>query len=1143
MKKRILKTLFFGLFSLLTVTLYAQVNVRGTVKSDAGELLPGVSIIVKGTSTGVITDIDGNYSISVPNAQSVLVFSFVGMQPQEVPVDGRSTVDVTMVTSSIGVDEVVVTALGISREKKSLGYSVGEVEGEELTRVAQENVLNSLAGKVTGVQISQTGATGSSVSMVIRGASSLTSDNQPLFVIDGVPMNNTLNNITQIGNGNLADYGNAISDLSAENIESVSVLKGPSAAALYGSRAGNGVVIITTKSGKKGKGFGVSVTSNTVIESPYKFLEKHTLFANGQRPFTQDNRPNNGLPYFEVPAGNSYWVGPEMDKGMMAYQWPYFNAEGVPEARPIVSHPDNYKEFFQTGITSTNGFSLTDSNDKLNYRLSYENMLNRGIIPNSDLHRNSIALNSDFKITKDIVFSSSVNFTSSGADNRPSTSERGANPLQALYDINPHIDIDDLRTIWEPGKEGIQQNSPYNLNLKPNGTYSISNRINNPFFLAYEVNNSFRRDRVYGNAKLDINFTPELSLMLRYNHDQFNEKRETKIAQSYTGDAKGVYGLVNMYRIEQNTDFLLAYKKTIDAFNISASAGGNYMHQFGDNNSAQSKQGAGLVVPGVYTLSNILPANITYGSGSYEKGIYSLYALASLGWRDAVYLDLTARNDWSSTLPEENRSYFYPSASLSMLLNNMFDMGPKVSLAKLRGGWAMVGNDTDPYKLMNVMGNMGPWGNETRLTTSGSLLLPDLKPEIQTSWEIGADLNMFTDRLRFEGTYYAAENENQILSIGLPPSTGYGSKQINAGLISSKGWELSVGGTPYKSDDWNWDVKLNFSRNRTKIEELAEGFNYIDLWTDAKGGAVTRVGDEIGQIVDAEMVRVDDPTSPYHGWPILDNEGWDDSKGWQVKVNEGDPNVIGNFNPKYIIGFQTGLSYKKWNLNASLDWRVGGQFVSQTFRYGESDLHTQRWIDRTLKVNDMSGSQIAQFLRDNADKYLLPDGEFYVVVGGPTAELGGFQLTEGGITLNDGVFMPGVEGYYDDNGKFVMVAEHLGENLGKDGGTPLIRYQDFYGWNYTETATFDADYIKLREISLSYQLPSLKSIGIQNATIAVYSRNIILWTKAGIGVDPETAFQASSGVQKSGIQFKQGIERYNVSPWTIPVGFKLNFNF
>ena len=1140
MKKAILQTFFLGMFFLFAVSSFAQVNVSGTVKSDEGELLPGVSIVVKGTNTGVVTDIEGGYFINVPDGQSVLVFSFVGMQTQEVQVNGRSVVDVTLATSTIGVDEVVVTALGISREKKSLGYSVSEVEGEDIQRVAQENVLNSLAGKVSGVQISSTGGAGSSVSMVIRGASSLTSDNQPLFVVDGVPMNNTLNNITEIGRDNKPDYGNAISDISPENIESISVLKGPSAAALYGSRAGNGVVLITTKSGKKSKGLGVTITSNTVIEKPYKYLETQNLFANGQRPYTQDDRPNNGLPYYIVPVGDSYWVGPEMDKGMMVYQWPYFNENGEVEATELVSYPDNYKDFFETGITTTNGFSVTNANEKGNYRLSYDNMLNNGLIPNSDLHKNSVSLNSSYKIVDDLTFSSSFNFISSGADNRPSTGNRGTNPLQALYDINPHIDINDLKRYWEPGLEGIQQRAPYTLDLRPDGTYDKIDMINNPYFLANEVNNSFRRDRVFGNLRLDWQIIPDLSVMARYTHDQFHEKRETKIAPSYTGDANGVYGLVNMYRREQNVDFLFTYNKDIADFSVKLSAGGNYMYQFGENSSAQTKnRGSGLITPGIYTLSNIAPDNIEYSSASSEKAIYSVYSLLSLGYNDAIYLDVTARNDWSSTLPEENRSYFYPSASLSMLLNNMFDMGDKVSLAKLRGGWAKVGNDTDPYKLMAVMGNVGAWGNEIRLSTSGTLLLPDLKPEIQNSWEIGADLSFFNSRLRMDGTYYESENKNQILSIGLPPSSGYTGKQINAGLISSKGIELSLGGTPVQTRDLRWDVNFVFSRNRTRVEELADGFDYIKLWTDAKGGAVTRVGDEIGQIVDDVLLRVEDPDSDYYGWPIVDENGWDDAAEWENYMEPGDNTaVIGNFNPDFTLGMQTSLSYKKWTLNASFDWRVGGQFVSQTFRYSESDLHTERWLDRTLKLNGMSGAEMAQYLRDHADEYLSPDGEFFVVVGGPTAEYGGLPHTEDGITLNDGVFMPGVEGYYDDSGNFIMVKEHLG-----DTGTPTIRYQDFYGWNYTRNATFDADFIKLREISIAYQLPPIKSLGISNASISLYSRNIILWTKAGIGIDPETAFQAESSTQGGGIQFKQGIERYNVNPWTIPVGIKLNVSF
>jgi TonB-linked SusC/RagA family outer membrane protein len=1126
--------------SVRSVGSYQQRTVSGKVTDSGGEPLPGTSIVIKGTTQGTVTDAVGNYFLTNVPLDAILVFSFVGMETREVNVDGRSVIDIVMNPAVIGVDEVVVTALGISREKKSLGYSVSEVDGESLQRVAQENVLNSLSGKVAGVTINSTGGPGSSVSMVIRGASSLTSDNQPLFVVDGAPINNTLNNVQEIGRENKPDYGNAISDINPEDIESISVLKGPSAAALYGSRAGNGVVLITTKSGAKAEGLGVSITSNTVIESPYKYIEKHTLLANGRRPFTQDKRPNNGLPYYDVPVADSYWVGPELNKGMMAYQWPYFNENGELEARALVSHPDNYKEFFNTGITSTNGFAITDSKEKLNYRLSYSNMQHKGNIPNSDLHKNSISLSSSFKIVDNLTFGSNINFNSTGADNRPSTGNRGTNSLQALYNLNSHVDINDLKDYWEPGQEGIRQRAPYNLKINPDGTFGRGDYIDNPYFLANEVNNSFRRDRVYGNAQLDWQITPELAFMVRYSHDQYHEKRETKIAPSYSRDANGTYGLGNLYRREQNTDFLISYDKNFEDFNISASAGGNYMYQYGENNQSQTKnRGSGLIVPGIFNLNNIAPDNLDYSSSWSQKGIYSLYGLVSFGYKDAIYLDLTARNDWSSTLPLENRSYFYPSASVSILLNNVFEMSENVSLAKIRGGYAMVGNDTDPYQLMAVMNNHGAWGSQIRLSTSGTLLLPDLKPEIQTSWEIGADLALYNNRLRMDGTYYQSENKNQILSTGLPPSSGYTNKQINAGLISSKGVEFSFGVTPIYNADCKWDVNFVFSRNRTKVEELAEGFDYIKLWTDAKGGAVTRVGDEIGQIVDDVLVREDDPSSDYYGWPIIDENGWDATAPWENYMEKGDNTaVIGNFNPDFMMGMQTSLSYKKWTLIASFDWRKGGDFISQTYRYGESDMHTQRWIDCTVKINNMSGEEMAQYLKDNADKYLSPDGEFFVVVGGPTKETGGLLHTEDGITLNDGVFMPGIELVYDDDGNFIEYKEHLGQP-----GTPTIRFQDFYGWSYSRTALFDADFIKLREISLSYQLPPFKSIGINNASVSLYSRNIILWTKAKIGVDPERAFQAEGGVQGSGIQFKQGIERYNVAPWTIPVGVKLNVNF
>ncbi|MCK5134685.1 MAG: SusC/RagA family TonB-linked outer membrane protein [Bacteroidales bacterium] len=1133
MKKKILSLLF--LFAIFVSSAMAQRTVTGVVSDDSGEPLPGVTVVIKGTSQGSVTDQSGHFSIDVPDENSILRFSFVGMETREVLVGNQSIINITLMTSSIAMDEVVITALGISREKKSLGYSVGEVDGEDLTRVPQENLMNSLAGKISGVVINSTGGAGSSVSMVIRGASSLTSDNQPLFVVDGVPMVNTLNNVTEMARDTKVDYGNAISDINPEDIESISVLKGPSAAALYGSRAGNGVVLITTKSGKDSKGLGVTVTSNTVIENPYKYLEKHTLFANGRRPYTQDNRPNNDLDYYAVPGGDSYWVGPELDKDMMAYQWPFFDANGNLTATPLESHPDNWKNFFQTGFTTTNGVAISDATEKVNYRLSYNNMINKGMIPNSDLHRNSISLNSSVKLLDNLTVSSSINFTNSGADNRPA-GNRGANPMQALYEINPHLDVLEMQDYWEEGLEGIQQRGPYNLVVNPDGTYDKEDMMNNPYFIANEINNPFSRSRVYGNAKIDWQIVPGLSLMARYTHDQYDEQRETKIAPSYSKEPNGFYGLQNLYRREQNADFLFTYDKVAGDFSVTASAGGNYMYKYSSSHTTQSKRrGSGLIIPNIYSVSNVAPDNLTYSSGFRQKGIYSLYGLASIGYKDMIYVDLTARNDWSSTLPVENRSYFYPSASLSMLLSNMFDMGSNVSLAKLRGGWAMVGNDTDPYRLIQTMGNAGAWGNQTRLTTSGTLLLPDLKPEIQTSWEIGADLALFQNRLRADFTYYQAENENQILPIGLPPSSGYTSKQINAGLLSSKGIEFSVGGTPYRTTDLNWDVNLMFSRNRTTIEELSEGFDYIKLWGDAKGGAYTWVGEEIGQMIDRALVRVEDENSPYYGWPIIDDEGWEDSdKTLQDENGNRVAPVIGNFNPDFLLGMQSSLRYKNWTISAVLDWRVGGQFVSQTFRYGESDLHTQRWLDKAL---DLSGvSDIPAYLKEHADEYLSPDGEFFVIVGGPTAEYGGLPFTEDGISLNDGVFMPGVEGYYDDDGNFIMTRENLG-----DENTPLIRYQDYYGWSYTRNATFDADFIKLREISIGYQLPPIK--GIQNLTVSLYSRNIILWTKAGINIDPELAFQPEGGTQTSGIQFKQGIERFNVSPWTIPIGVKLNISF
>lgn len=1138
MKKRNLSFLTLLFFSIFIGTVSAQQEVTGVITDNTGELLPGVTVVLKGTVTGVTSDFDGNYRIPVPNNTAVLVFSYLGMSTQEITVGNRSTVDVLLEGSSQELDEVVVTALGITRDKKSLGYAVSEVNGDDIDNVPQENALNALSGKVSGVAINNTGSPGSSVSMVIRGATSLSSDNQPLFVIDGVPVFNTLNNVGGVGRDNKVDYGNAISDINTDDIASMTVLKGASAAALYGSRAGNGVVLITTKSGKARKGLGVTINSSTVFDIPYRYLDTHTKYAAGSRPYTPDNFPTNEYGQIQISETASAWAGPALDQGINAIHWPYTAQElesGIPVARELRSH-NNARNFFNTAITTTNNISIQDNTEKLNYRLSYNNLKNKGYIPNTDLNKHSINLNSSLKLNEAISISSSLNYTKTYSDNRPA-GNRGANPIQAMYELAPHIDVRDLEQYWLPGFEGLFQNSPFEFGDDPTET-----EWNNPYYLANEVNNGFLRNRFYGNVRGDWQITDDFSAMVRYNFDEINEQRETKISNGYTNEINGAYGITDIFRNEINVDFLLSYKKKFDNWDFSVSFGGNQRKFSGTTVSNSTiDRGQGLLTPNLFTLSNIAPSNLDYRSSIQEKKVNSLYGLASIGFKDMFYLDVTGRNDWSSTLPDANNSYFYPSVSGSLLLNNAFDMGNQVSLVKLRAGYAEVGNDTDPYNLEPVLNSGGTWGNASLLSVPNDLLNAELRPESQSSWEVGADLAFFGNRLRLEGTYYESDNRDQIFPVNNPISSGYDTKFINAGLLSSKGVEGGLSGAIVANTNWNWDMGFVFTKNRTRVIELAEGMTSITLWTDARGGAITWLGEEIGNIVDAKMIRVEDPNSPYFGWPIIDDEGFessdrnrDDEDGNRVAP------IIGNFNPDFNIGMTTSVSFKNWSLSMNFDWRKGGQFVSQTHRYGESDMHTQRWLDKLHNLNEVG--DLPTYLQENADQFLSPDSdEFYVLVGGPKAEEGGFPVDDGGITLNDGVFMPGVQGDYDDDGNFVATAENLGGE-----GTVYTRYQDHYGWDFTRTATFDSDFIKLREISLSYAIPSrsLQNIGIQNMSISLFSRNLILWTKADIGIDPEMAFQPESDTQgRSGIQFKQGIERFNVNPWAVPIGFKLNLSF
>jgi len=1083
------------------------IPIRGRVVSEGDNTgLPGVTVVEKGTNNGTVTNLNGEYALEVANANSILVFSYVGFVSQEITVGSRNEINVSLAESVDTMNEVVVTALGIEREQRSLGYDVANVRGEELTQVSQENLLSSLAGRVPGLTINQTSGAGSSMSVIIRGATSLTTDNQPLFVVDGVPMSNSLNNIQERGDGNQVDYGNAISDINPDDIASISVLKGPSAAALYGTRAGNGVIIITTKSGSASKNIGVSFSTSNVFEQASRLLDFHYKFANGDR---------EGV--FE--AGSAYWGGPQLDAGNTAIQWNSpLDGNGNPIPTELRSYPNAMKDFLQTGVTSTNNIAISGGNENGSFRVSYSNMLHRGMIPDSDLYRNGLATSVNYKILDKLTFSSNINYSNSLSNNRPSTGDRRANALEAVY-TSSYIDYEEMKGIWEEGQENIQQ--------------VRTSAGDNPYFIAYGIKNSFVRDRIYGNLSLDYQINDDFSLMARYSLDRSNESRETKIPYSYSRMEKGGYYVTDLTSQESNADFLASYKKDMGLLDFNASVGGNIMHRFGSSNAVGvgGNRNNGLVVPGIYNIANIPADNRSLGTGYSEKGIYSIYALASFGYNDQLYLDLTGRNDWSSTLPRDNRSYFYPSASVSWLANYTFNLPANIDMLKARFGWAQVGNDTDPYRLDPTL-STGTYNSLNIASVNSGLLNPNLKPEQATSIEGGIDLNLFNNRLRFTGTYYTLDNENQIFAVNLPRSSGYSSRLINAGLIRSQGYEFTLGGTPVNSNGWTWDVNLNWSKNKTTVEELSENLEKLIFWEENGGGAISFLGEEIGNMYSRGFASVQDPNSPYYQWPVLSPTG-----EWEELSGDENMRHVGNFNPDFTMGLQTALTFKRFVLNASFDWRQGGEFMSFTYRYGESDWKSQRQLDNLIPGGLYSADQLVDLLRSNPDQYIIPKAGNFPRVGGHTQETGGLPFDENG---HDGAFIPGViqtagadtpNNFADD-----VYVEHLG-----GPGTNIYNITNTYPWGFNEQVTFDASFIKLRELSLGYQIPNFGVF--KNATFAVYTRNIMLWTKADIGIDPERAFLAGGGTQgNTSTQFRQGIERQNVMPWSIPFGFKLNFN-
>jgi len=1092
-----LLTFFILVVLLISVaSTYAQQpqrkEIKGTVTNEKGEFLPGVSVVVKGTTVGTTTDKNGTFTLSVPGDAKILSVSFVGMEPQEISIGTLTQFNLTMVESAIGLEEVVVTALGLKREKKALGYSVGEVKGEQLTETPQVNVLNALQGKVSGVRISQmNGNVGSSVSIIIRGAKSLSNDNQPLFVIDGVPVSNTMNNLY-----NGSDMGNAISDLNPDDVESVSVLKGASAAALYGSRAGNGVILITTRSGLKGrKGIGVSVNSSTVFDIITDIYPYQTKFGSGKA----------GAHILEQ-AENESW-GSQLDVGENWVQW---NSNGV--AVPLVSYPNRIKDFMRQGYTLTNNVAVDGNNNNGFFRLSVGDMKNIGMIPNTDLKRSTINLNMQYKLSDRLSVTANINWNETGSSNRPNTTGDNRNDIvRSLYEKGAQVNILDLKNYWVPGMEGIEQ-------------LVNASKQNNSYFLANENTNSFSRDRLISKVQFDWAITRGLSLMGRFSRDAFNENREMKRAFSTTTDMKGYYNNSDSYNKETNIELNLSYKKQIsENWNINSFVAANRRFVYG---RALSNTASSLVIPQLYTISNGVPGTITYSSSWYKKAVYSVYGMASIDYKGMVYLDLTGRNDWSSTLPKENRSYFYPSASLSVLLSEMFTLPEWITFAKFRAGSAQVGNDTGPYNLDPSFSIGVDWGTVKQMYMGGNLTNNTLKPERATSNEVGVDLKFLKNRLGLEATYYIIQNRNQILSISLPVESGASSKSINSGNIESRGWEINLTTTPLIAGDFRWDMNFSFTKNKTYLKELAEGLSNIDFFSIEGGNGVirTKVGELMGDIWEKPILRVTDPASEYYNYPIVSSSG-----KYQFDNNPANMVKIGNTNQDFILGIQPTFSYKSFSLYANIEWNQGGEFYSNSWMF----MHNNG-------VNESSFSGAAYDKNKSIVDQIKanPDAFFGDWVGGRLPELGGFPWPNP-VPANryeDASFNPGVYEQTVDGVKTYV------ENLGDPA---LTKWLDPFNANQAsnrkvvDRAVFSSTYVKLREVALAYRLPKrwIENIKIQNASIAVVATNIYEWTKAGIHIDPERAYR------NTGYSWVQGSEYYNMMPWTGSLGFKLNFDF
>ena len=978
--------------------------------ADDGMGIIGATIVVKGDiTTGTITDFNGNFQISC-SANDTLVFSFIGMATQEIPVDGRTTIDVVLEMEKIQLEEIVVTALGMKREKKALGYSVQEVDGAEVQATKELNVINSLAGRAAGVNITQGGGglNGGGARIVIRGETSLAGNNTPLFVIDGIP-----------GGSN---------DVASDDIESISILKGPAAAALYGSRAAPGVVLITTKSGKGTKEgtLGIELNSNTSFQTPFILPVYQNQFGQGTGGIYKYYDGNNGVWPDGSISNDDYSInwGPAFD-GQPRHQ---FTGED-----PWVAHPDNVKNYYDLGHILNNNIAVAGANEGGHFRLSYTNVRQKGIIPNTGLSSHRIDLSGGWNVSDKLSFAANIKYRYNKSDNNKNVNVR-ENPR--------NIDYNALKNYWVPGLEGVQQ-------LKWRGS------SNNPYFNLFENRNAYVSNRIIGNTTLNYRINDYLSFMGRVGLNQHHGDYNNRTAVSTVG-ANNQYGSFNTSQNrghELNADFLLTFEKDLTRdFNLKASVGGNHMKAEGSSVNGRTDQ---LLVPDVYNLGNrrVYPKT---GNWFWEKRLNSLYGFANLAYKSMLYMDVTARNDWSSTLPRDNNSYFYPSFTLSALMNRIFKLPDPISFWKIRGSWARVGNDTEPYQLLDRYNWGTGEGGKATIEQSNVKANPDLKPELTSAWEAGTDIRFLNNRILLDVTYYNSVTSNQILRVEVSPTTGYEFILKNAGKIRNKGWEIMLQGNIIQKSDFSWNVAVNWSRDRAYVEE------YDPDNPDAfLSRSITK------------HLFVEDKLNERRG--AMYGKGFERAPNGEIlftksgDTQRGAKKYLGNYNPDWIGSISNSFAYKNLALSFLLDLRYGGIFYSRT----NYSLNIKGLSEETLLGGpDPNGVYTA---RD----YILPDGMF----------------------LDDGVY------------RKLSRQDLIESGLSSGGLTGQQYWENIMDSEIPEAVMYDATYLKFRELILSYTLPRslVSQTFIDAVSFSLVIRNLAVWSNIP-NVDSETF----SGSQQAG---------------------------